>query len=92
MPDHSIHRARDLAGDGRLIVERWLGRSISSDKTISLNAYRPHDAPDPAKRQGLRRDIVAQAREMGTRAGDITGQEIEELLGEAFDHVRGERG
>lgn len=92
MPDHSIHRASDLAGDERLIVERWLGRSISNDETISLNAYRPHDAPEPSKRQALRRDIVAQAREIGSRAGDITDQEIEELLGEAFDYVRGERG
>jgi hypothetical protein len=38
MPDYSIHRASDLAGDERLIVERWLGRALSNDETISVNA------------------------------------------------------
>jgi hypothetical protein len=89
MPDHSIHRASDLAGDERLIVERWLGRTIANDDTISVNAYRPHAAPTTAKRQGLHREIVAQAHDIGTRSGDITDGELEELLGEAFDDVRG---
>ncbi|MBI1841464.1 MAG: hypothetical protein HYR88_11515 [Verrucomicrobia bacterium] len=92
MPDHSIHRASDLAGDERLIVERWLGRALSNDETISVNPYRPHTAPDIASRQGLRRDIVAQAREIGTRVEGITDRELEDLLGEAFEDVRGRRG
>jgi len=92
MPDYSIQKASDLAGDERLIVERWLGRALSSDETISINAYRPHGAPDAAKRQELRRDIIAQAREIGSRALDITDQEREDIIGEAFDNVRGRRG
>jgi hypothetical protein len=92
MPDYSIHKASDLAGDERIIVERWLGRALSNDETISVNAYRPHAGPDSAERQVLRRDIVAQAREIGSRAEDITDQELEELLGEAFDNVRGRCG
>jgi hypothetical protein len=92
MPDHSIHRATDLAGDERLIVERWLGRALSNDETISINAYRPHAAPDCARRRDLRRDIVAEAREIGARADDITDRELEDLLGEAFEDVRGQRG
>jgi hypothetical protein len=91
MSDHSIHRATDLAGDERLIVERWLGRALSNDETISVNAYRPHAVPDSARRQELRRDIVAQAREIGARAQDITDRELEDLLGEAFGDVRGRR-
>lgn len=92
MPDHSIHRASDLAGDERMIVERWLGRAVSNDETISINAYRPHASPDNSKRQGLRHDIVAQAREIGSRAEEIKDQELEDLLGEAFDNVRSRRG
>ena len=80
-----------MAGDERLIVERWLGRALSNDETISINAYRPHAAPDSARRQGLRRDIVAQAREIGARAEDITDRELEDLLGEAFADVRSRR-
>jgi len=92
MPDHSIHRASDLAGEERQIVERWLGRTLFNVETISVNAYRPHVGPDAAKRQGLRRDIVAQAHEIGACAGDITDQELDGLLDEAFDDVRGRRG
>jgi hypothetical protein len=92
MPDYSIHRASDLAGDERLIVERWLGRALSNDETISVNAYRPHAGPDSAKRRGLRQEIVAQAREIGSRAEDIADQELEDLLDDAFDDVRGRCG
>ena len=88
MPDHSVHRASDLASDERLIVERWLGRALSNEETISISAYRPHEAPGPHKRLSLRRTIVDQAREIGSRAGDISDQEIDDMLGEAFDSVR----
>jgi hypothetical protein len=89
MPDHSIQRASDLAGDERLIVERWLGRAISNEETISINAYRPHAGPDSLKQQRLRHDIVGQAREIGSRAGDVSDRELDEILGEAFDNARG---
>ena len=88
MPDHSVHRASDLASDERLIVERWLGRALSNEETISISAYRPHEAPGPPKRLSLRRKILDQAREIGSRAGDISDQEIDDMLGEAFDSVR----
>jgi hypothetical protein len=45
MSDHSVHKVGELAHDERLLVERWLGRALSNDETISLNAYRPHPAP-----------------------------------------------
>jgi len=91
MPDHSVHKASDLAGDERLIVERWLGRTLSNDETISISAYCPHAPPDSGERQDLRRSIIAQARDIGSRAGDIPDQETEDLLGEAFDDVRDRR-
>lgn len=91
MPDHSVHKAGDLAGDERLVVERWLGRTLSDDETISVNAYRPHTAPDIGNRQTLRRKILAQAREIGSRAGEVSDEAIEGLLDEAFGDVRGHR-
>lgn len=92
MPDHSIHRASDLAGDERMIVERLLGRALSNDETISVNAYRPRAVPDSDRRQELRREIVAHAREIGGRAEDLSDRDFEELLAEAFNDVRGQRG
>lgn len=91
MADHSIHKAGDLAGDERLVVERWLGRQLSDDETISVNAYRPHAAPGVAGRQSLRASILDQAREIGSRAGAISDEEIEGLLDEALRDVRSHR-
>lgn len=92
MANHLVHKASDLAGDERLIVEKWLGRTLANDETISINAYRPHRAPDSEERQGLRRSIMAQTRDVSSRAGDISDQEVEDLLSEAFDDVRDRRG
>ncbi len=37
MSDYSLHKANDLAGEERLLIERWLGRSLAGDETISVN-------------------------------------------------------
>lgn len=91
MPDHSVQRASDLAGDERLIIERWLGRTLSSDETISISAYRPHTAPDSVKREALRQNIIAQAREISARSGAVSDQEMDELLNDAYNDIRTHR-
>lgn len=88
MPDHSVHRAGELAPDERLLVERWLGRPISNDETISVNAYRPHAAPTGNEREMLWQEIMTQAREIGSRAQDANEDEIDALIDEAFAAVR----
>ena len=91
MPSHSVHKASDLAPDERMFVERWLGRALSRDETVTLNAYRPHVAPSGAEREALRRDIIAQAREIGSRSSDLSEDEADALVDEAFAEVRGRR-
>ena len=92
MPDHFMHKAVDLAPDERLLVERWLGRTLSSDETISVNAYRPHSAPTGAKRENLQRQIMTQAQEIGSRGLDASEEEIDALIDEAIAAARGRRG
>jgi hypothetical protein len=92
MPDHSVHKAGDLAHDERLLVERWLGRALSNDETISLSAYRPHSAPTGEEREILRREIVAQAQEIGTRARDVNENDVDTLVDEAISATRSRRG
>ena len=92
MPDHSVHKASDLAQDERLVVERWLGRALSNDETISVNAYRCHAAPDTAKREALWQDIIAQAREIGSRVQDTREEDVDALVEEALADIRGKRG
>lgn len=91
MSDYSVQKASDLAGDERLIIERWLGRTLSSDETISISAYRPHTPPDSTKRETLRQSIIAQACEIASRSGAIPDQEVDDLLSEAFDDIRNRR-
>ena len=88
MSNHSVHKASDLPQDERLLVERWLGRVLSDEETISLNVYRPHPAPAGDEREALRREIVAEAREIGSRAQNITDDEVDALLNEAAPRMR----
>ena len=91
MPNHSVHKASDLAPDERLFVERWLGRALFRDETVTLNAYRPHAAPVGAEREALRRNIIAQARETGLRGSDVSEDGNDALVDEAFAEIRGRR-
>jgi hypothetical protein len=89
MADFSVHNASELSSDERIFVERWLGRPLSADETISLNLYRPHFPPSPTQRKALHREIVTKARQIGERAGQITEQDADSLVDEAFEQVRG---
>ena len=92
MHDHSAHKAGDLARDERLPVERWLGRPLANDETISVNAYRPHSAPTGDEREILRQEILTQAREIGARLQGASEKDIDALLNEALAATRGRRG
>jgi len=92
MPDHSVHKVIDLAPDERLLVERWLGRTLADNETVSVNAYRQHTGPAGGEREVLRREVIAQAQEIGSRAQDVSEEEVDALLDEAFAEIRGRRG
>ena len=74
-----------------MFVERWLGRSLSRDETVTLNAYRPHAAPAGAEREALRQTLLAQAREIGSRGPDVSEDEADAVVDEAFAEIRGRR-
>jgi hypothetical protein len=81
-----------LADDERLLLERWLGRALFNDETISLNAYRLHAAPTGDGREVLRREVVTQAHKIGSRVRDATEEEVDALLDEALAATRGRHG
>ena len=91
MPNHSVHKASDLAPDERMFVERWLGRALSRHETVTLNAYRPHVAPAGAEREALRLDIAAQAREIGSRGPEASEDQTDALVDGTFAEIRGRR-
>jgi len=88
MQNSCVHRAGDLTPEERMLIERWLGRALSDDETISLNAYKPHPAPSGPEREALRREIISQAREIGSRAPEVSEEEADTLAGEASDETR----
>jgi hypothetical protein len=92
MANHFIYKAGDLARDERILIERWLGRPLSNDETISVNAYRPHPAPIGEERERLRREIVTQARDIGSRVPDAPAVDVDALVDEAVSSIRGRRG
>ncbi len=89
---HSVHKACDLAPDERAVVERWLGRHLVDDDTVSVNVYHPHSAPNGDEREVLWREILSQAREIGSRVPDASEKEVDALLDEAYAATRGKRG
>jgi hypothetical protein len=50
-----------------------------------------HPAPTGDEREILRREIVAQAREIGSRVQDTNEEDIDSLLDEALAASRGRR-
>ena len=81
-----LHKASDLAPDERLVVERWLGRPVSEDETITLTTYRE---ASEAERRAAGREFMALAKEIGSRAED-NQEEIGALVDEAVQSVRRE--
>ena len=66
MSDYFLRKASDLAADERLLIERWLGRSLAGDETISVNAYRAHSVPPVEEREVLQRQIAAPEKKKFT--------------------------
>ena len=88
MPNNWVHKASELARDERMLVERLLGRALSDDETVSVSVYKPHPAPVGPEREALRRQIISQAREIGSRAQEIGEEEADALVDQAFADIR----
>ena len=88
MANSWVHRVGDLAREERMLVERWLGRALADDETVSLNVYKRHPAPAGPQCEALRREIISQAREIGARAQGIGEEEADALVNEAFAESR----
>ena len=89
LPGYTVHKVSDLGQEERLLFERWLGRSLSLDETISVNAWRPHSPPSGNGLEAIRCDIVGQAVETGSRAPEMARDEIDALVEEAYAATRG---
>jgi hypothetical protein len=89
MQSHWEHKATELAPEERMLFERWLGRALSPDETVTVSAYRSR--PSESQMELLRNAIIGQAHEIGARAGTCSEEEIDALLDEATAAVRQNR-
>ena len=53
--------------------------------------YRAHPEPTGEERETAWRELIAAAREIGSRAPDVTEDELTEMIGEAIRAVRSQR-
>ena len=88
MSSNSVHKAADLVREERMLVERWLGRPLSDDETVSLSVYHPHSAPTGLEREALWQEILSEAREIGSRAQPLSETEAAGLIDEAVESSR----
>jgi hypothetical protein len=58
---------------------------------LTRSAYRPHAAPAGAGHEALRRNIIAQVREIGSRGPDVSEDQAAALVDEAFAEIRSRR-
>ena len=85
----TVHRASELNTQERSVIERWLGRGLAENETISVHAFRPHEGPAGDRKEHLRKEILSQARKIGSRAGTVSESEVDQMIEEAISHVRG---
>ncbi len=82
-----LHKASELAPDERLVVERWLGRPVGQDETITLTAY---PEPSESEREAAWRQVMAAADTIGSRV-HADEAEVDDLVDEAIRDIRGRR-
>ena len=89
MPNNSVHRVSDLALKERMLVERWLGRTLSEDETVSLTAYRPTPRRPAANARIFGGTSCLRPARSAPAPKGITEEEVDALLDEAFTDIRG---
>jgi hypothetical protein len=64
-------------------------KSMIPDHPARLNACLPHSARTGEERESLNREIVAQAKEIGSRVQDVDENDVDILVDEAVSATRG---
>jgi hypothetical protein len=82
-----IRYAKDLSPDQKMAVESLLGRAISDQETISVQAFQP-----PALSEERRREIADALRlyfaEADEKRQTVSNEEAEATIGEALRSSR----
>jgi hypothetical protein len=91
MSDIAIRNVRDLEEGVRGFLEAFLGRELAEEEQVTVMALSVRPAPSGEERKAAVAHLSASVKAMSERANEIPKQELEALIDEAVDHVRGRR-
>lgn len=91
MQEISIHNVRDLGQEARRALEALLGRTLAEEEQVSVTALPARPAPLGDERRIAAERLLDSLREMSDSAKGIPPDELESLIDEAMDDVRGRR-
>ena len=82
-----IRDVKDLSPDQKLAVESLLGRSVSEQETVSVQAFQP-----PAISDRRRQEIAAALRqyfaEVDAKRPPVSAEEADDIINEAMRYSR----
>ena len=86
MPEQLVRRIDQLPLPARRAVEELLGRALADDEEVSIQASRPHDAPQgPARKEAWDR-LSSHLDLMSSKVTDT--EELERIVDDACDEAR----
>jgi hypothetical protein len=91
MSDILIRNVRDLDQGTRGFLEAFLGRELAEEEQVTVMALSARPAPSGEERKAAAARLSENLKAMSESAKGIPKQELEALLDEAVDHVRGRR-
>jgi hypothetical protein len=89
--DIRIRNVSDLRADVRAALEVLLERKLAEDEQVSVVALSPHPAPSGDARQAAARRLSETLKVMDESARAAPREELEALIDEAVDRLRGRR-
>ena len=91
MADMSIRNVSDLDEGARRFLEAFLGRQLAEEEQVTVIALPARPAPSGNQRRAAAVRLSKSLKATSESAAGIPKQELEALIDDAADHVRGRR-
>jgi len=91
MSNVAIHRAGELPGPVRSVIEQLLGRSLAPDEEVSIVAKPPETVAADKDRAEAARKLEALLERRAGKVKDVSGEALDAAIDEALREVRRSR-
>ena len=82
-----IRDVKDLSPDQKMAVESLLGRPVSEQETVSVQAFEPPAISDQ-RRQEIAEALRQYFAEVDGKRQPVSAEEAEDIMNEAMRHTR----